>query len=61
MSDNKKNVGSPDRKLIAMNEEYEVSYWTQALGVSRERLQQLVNQHGNSAEAVRKALKDSAA
>ena len=61
MSDNKKNVGSPDRKLIAMNEEYEVSYWTQALGVSRERLQQLVTQHGNSAEAVRKALKDSAA
>jgi hypothetical protein len=31
-------------------------YWTKALGVSKERLQQLVKEHGVSAEKVRKAL-----
>ena len=36
--------------------EHEVRYWTQALGVTEERLRQLVKDHGNSATAVRTAL-----
>jgi uncharacterized protein DUF3606 len=39
-----------------MNEDYEVKYWTHALGVSREALQKAVDKVGNSAAAVRKEL-----
>lgn len=53
MSDNTKNVGTPDRKLISMKEEHEVRYWTQAFGVSKEQLQQAVDTVGNSAAKVR--------
>jgi hypothetical protein len=56
MSDDMKNRGSQDRSRIAMGEEHEVRYWTEALGVSREKLQQAVDKVGNSAEAVRKEL-----
>jgi hypothetical protein len=57
MADDKSNRGEPDRSRINLNEDYEVKYWTNALGVSRERLEQLVQQHGNSAETIRQALK----
>jgi hypothetical protein len=57
MADDTKNVGSPDRDRIAMGEEHEVRYWTQALGVTKERLQQAVDTVGNSADKVREHLK----
>jgi hypothetical protein len=57
MADDKSNRGEPDRSSININEDYEVRYWTQALGVSRERLEELVRKHGNSAETIRQALK----
>jgi hypothetical protein len=44
-----------------LSEDYEVRYWTEALGVSRERLEELVKKHGNSADKVREALKSEAA
>jgi uncharacterized protein DUF3606 len=47
---------SPDRSKINMHEHYEVKYWTKELGVSMERLQQLVDKVGNAAAAVRKEL-----
>lgn len=56
MSDDLKNRGPQDRSRISMKEEHEVRYWTDALGVSRERLQQAVDKVGNSADAVRKEL-----
>ena len=56
MADNKSNVGSPDRDRIAMSEDHEVRYWTETLGVSRERLQQAVNAVGSSAAKVRQHL-----
>ena len=46
----------PDRSKINMHEAWEVKYWTHALGVSREKLQQAVDKVGNSAAAVRKEL-----
>ena len=39
-----------------MTEPHEVRYWTEALGVSKEKLQAAVDKVGNSAEAVRKEL-----
>ena len=57
MSDNKSDVGAPDRDRIAMGEEHEVRYWTQALGVSKERLQEAVNAVGSSADKVRAYLR----
>jgi hypothetical protein len=56
MSDDKNNRGAQDRSRISLNEDYEVQYWTKALGVSKERLQELVAQHGNSADKIREAL-----
>ena len=46
----------PDRSKINMHETWEVKYWTHALGVTREKLQQAVDKVGNSAAAVRKEL-----
>lgn len=56
MSDNLNNRGGQDRARISLTEPHEVRYWTQELGVSFEQLQQLVAQHGHSAEKVRQAL-----
>jgi Protein of unknown function (DUF3606) len=44
----------PDRSKINMGEDFEVKYWTKALGVERDKLQQAVDKVGNSAAAVRK-------
>ena len=46
----------PDRSRINMHQGIEVKYWTRALGVSKERLQQAVDKVGNSAAAIRKEL-----
>jgi hypothetical protein len=56
MADDLNERGPQDRSRINLHEDWEVRYWTKALGVSRERLEQVVREHGNSAEAVRKAL-----
>ena len=56
MADDLKNRGPQDRSRISITEEWEVQYWTKELGVSAERLRQLVAQHGNSAAAIRAAL-----
>lgn len=57
MSDDKNNRGPQDRSRISLLEDYEVRYWTDALGVSEERLREIVRRVGNSADAVREALK----
>ena len=54
--DNLTKKDQRDRSKINMHEDFEVKYWTHALGVSKERLQQLVDKVGNSAAAVRKEL-----
>ena len=50
------NRGEPDRSKINMSEDYEVQYWAKHLGVSKEKLAQVVEKVGNSAAAVRKEL-----
>ena len=56
MSDDLSNRGLADRIRINMHGGYEVSYWTKALGVSREELQRLVDKYGNSAAKIKEAL-----
>jgi len=56
MPDSKQKAGSPDRARINVNEDYELTYWTNELGVSEARLRQLVHSHGVMAADIRKAL-----
>jgi hypothetical protein len=57
MADNKTLRGPQDSARIAMGKDYEVAYWTDKLGVSRDRLQHAVDAVGNSAAAVERHLK----
>jgi len=56
MSDDRTNRGPADRARINIHELYEVEYWSKELGVSPERLRELVAKHGVLAADVRKAL-----
>lgn len=56
MADNKSLRQPQDSSRIAMGEDYEVEYWTDKFGVSRDRLQQAVDAVGNSAAAVEEYL-----
>ena len=56
MAEDKEKRAPHDAARINMHEDYEVQYWAQELGISKERRQQLVDEHGTSATAVRKAL-----
>jgi hypothetical protein len=53
MADDRSIRGGQDRSRIALEQEHEVRYWTQALGVTKEELAQAVQQVGNSADRVR--------
>jgi hypothetical protein len=57
MADNKTLRGPQDGSRIAMGEDYEVEYWTDKFGVSRDALQKAVDAVGNSADAVERHLK----
>jgi len=58
MSDNKDFTGSPDRDRINTSEDYEVRYWSEKFGVSREELIEAVKASGsNSADAIEAHLK----
>lgn len=54
MSDDKSNRGPQDASRIALREDYEVQYWTEKFGVSRDKLEDAVKAVGNSADAVEK-------
>jgi hypothetical protein len=56
MVDDKTKRAPQDTKLISLEEEYEIDYWTQRFGVSRDRLATAVRRVGHSAEAVEKYL-----
>ncbi|UPG87646.1 DUF3606 domain-containing protein [Luteibacter aegosomatis] len=57
MSDSKSNRGAADRERINVNEDYEVRYWTQQLGISESRLREVVERVGPMTKDVRAALK----
>lgn len=60
MSDDKTKTGPQDASRISLGEDYELDYWTTALGVTRERLHDAVGQVGNSADEVRAFLQRGA-
>jgi hypothetical protein len=60
MSDDKTKTGPQDASRINLSEDYEVAYWTQALGVTRQVLERAVAQAGVSAVAVRAFLQRGA-
>lgn len=56
MSDDLKHKGQ-DGKLISLNEDWEVKYWTETLGCSVLQLKDAVEAVGHSAEKVKAYLK----
>jgi hypothetical protein len=54
--DSKQNVGSPDRDRINVNEDYELQYWSEKFGVSRDRLKEAVKAAGTSVKDVQEYL-----
>jgi hypothetical protein len=56
MADDKTKRGAADRSRINVNEECEIRYWTKELGVSAERLRELVAKHGVIVADIRQAL-----
>jgi hypothetical protein len=56
MADDKNAQGVADRTRINVHQEYEVRYWTEALGVSKDQLVELVQRVGPLADDVRAAL-----
>ena len=55
--DNKQNIGSPDRDRINVNEEYELQYWSEKFGISRDELKEAVKASGTSVKDVEEYLK----
>ena len=60
MGDDRTKRGPADRSRINVGEDYEVDYWTDDLGVTEDRLREAVKAVGQSVEAVRKYLGQSA-
>lgn len=56
MADDKTKTGAADRDRINVNEDYELQYWTTALGVSADELRAAVKAVGPTAAAVREHL-----
>ena len=56
MTDTASHDRSADRSRISLNEAHEVRYWTHALGISEERLREVVGKVGHSAKSVRAEL-----
>ncbi|WNH50566.1 DUF3606 domain-containing protein [Stenotrophomonas aracearum] len=56
MTDDKSKTGGPDRERINVNEDYELQYWTKALGVSADVVREAVKAVGPTAAAVRQHL-----
>ncbi|MFD2580950.1 DUF3606 domain-containing protein [Pedobacter vanadiisoli] len=50
--DDKQKRGSADRNRININEGYELDYWSNKFGVSKDKLKAAVQTVGNAAQAV---------
>jgi hypothetical protein len=56
MADDLKDRGAQDRSQVNVQEDYEVRYWTQKWGVSKEQLTAAVQKVGVSVDAVAQEL-----
>lgn len=57
MSDDKKNIGNPDRSRISTSERYEMDYWSKKFNVSHDELRAAIKAVGNTPEKVEQYLK----
>jgi len=58
MSDDRSKTGSPDRDRISTSEDYEVRYWSEKFGVSKQELIDAIKASGsNSPDKVEAYLK----
>ncbi|MEH3114845.1 DUF3606 domain-containing protein [Pedobacter terrae] len=55
--DDKQKTGNPDRARINVNEAYELDYWSDKFGVSKDKLKAAVETVGTSSSAVEDYLK----
>jgi hypothetical protein len=56
MANDRMKRGAQDRSQISLDQEHEIRYWTQELGVSEAVLTAVVSKVGTSVEAVRREL-----
>ena len=49
-----------EQRLISLEQEYEIRYWTKSLRVTEEYLRQLIAQYGPNETVIREALRKSA-
>lgn len=61
MADDRTDRGPRDRSRINVDEDYEVQYWSRALGVTPEKLVAVVRAVGPGVEAVRANLASGSA
>ena len=52
MADDKGNVGSADRRTVAGDEPYEVSYFASRYGITASQARELIDKHGNDRAAL---------
>jgi hypothetical protein len=57
MADDLKNRGPKDRSRVNTSEKWELDYWSKELGVSSEKLKELVGRVGPSVEKIRAAVR----
>jgi len=56
MTDDKTKRGPKDRNRINVHEPYELEYWSRTLGVSPNKLKELVAEHGVMVATIRQKL-----
>lgn len=57
MPDDPSKVGAQDRSRINIHQDYELDYWSQHFGVTKERLKAAVEKVGPSVKAVEEELR----
>ncbi|TXH35327.1 MAG: DUF3606 domain-containing protein [Rhodospirillaceae bacterium] len=56
MADDKSKRAPEDGRTVNMNEDYEVRYWTEKWGVSKEELERAVSKVGSRTDAIARYL-----
>lgn len=56
MSDDKNKRDFRDRDRINVNEPYELQYWSEKFGISKEKLRQIVEKTGPMVQDVKKQI-----
>jgi Protein of unknown function (DUF3606) len=59
MADDLKQTGRPDDQRINVDQDHELTYWSEKLGVSRDRLREAVAKAGPVVKNVQRELRGS--